>query len=324
MNLSINNESCIFDNCTENNVTAVSNVEEIYHISVGSHIINLVTSILTVSLNAIVLNRIRTHRKKIPDVIFRQTLCLCVTDLLAGLTPAVFCLTLLEKIYTNARVCLIIPVVYSVAQLAVLLNLCLLSIRRWVVLRKTTLLIRSTQTLGSIVFYLVSPWLISISGHAPFIMKLISTDILDVNGCFSESLMGDRRMTLAGFGLFTFVLFVLTLFYIRSIIILKQLKKSTGSDIRGRGERLQGKAFKNLLTVLVVANFTTLPSLVWFIVINFRTSRDSEIMFLVFQAQALNSLLNPIVYSAQISEIRGTVGERFSALLHRLFQSCLQ
>lgn len=320
----MNSERCIFENCTDNNFTAISNVEKINHISVSSHIINLVYSVLTVSLNALVLNRIRTHRKKIPDVIFKQTLCLCVTDLLAGLTPAIFCLTLLEQIYTNVRACLLIPFVYSVAQLAVLLNLCILSIRRWIVLRQTTLLIRSAKTSGNTLFYLVCPWLISFIGHAPLIKKLISTDISDVNGCFSESLMADRRLTLAGFGIFTSVLFVLTLFYIRSIIILKQLKKSTGSDIHGRGERLQGKAFKNLLTVLIVANCTTLPLLVWFIVLNFRTSHDSENMYFVVQTQALNSLLNPIVYSAQISEIRGTTGERFSALLHRLFQRCLQ
>lgn len=99
----MDNETAIFNNWTE---FSIDN-EKIYHISIVSHIINIAISFLTVILNSIVLSFIRGHRKEISDVIFKQILCLSVTDLFAGFAPALFTLTLIETVYQSAVACLV-------------------------------------------------------------------------------------------------------------------------------------------------------------------------------------------------------------------------
>lgn len=311
----MDNETAIFNNWTE---FSIDN-EKIYHISIVSHIINIAISFLTVILNSIVLSFIRGHRKEISDVIFKQILCLSVTDLFAGFAPALFTLTLIETVYQSAVACLVIINLFFVAQAAVLLNICILSIRRWIVLRNVTKpKSQSTRNPTSAKVFNICPWLISLLCFAPLLLiRIHSSESSTINGCFSLELFENpKRFTAAGL-VYLSALFLITMFNIRSIIALKHVQKSNISHFRGRGQSLQRKAFKHLLAVLFVTNVTTLPNVAVMVIMNTQVTRNPDLMFILVQLQALKSLLNPILCCTQMREIKTASKENTGSFLRR-------
>lgn len=135
------------------------------------------------------------------------------------------------------------------------------------------------------------------------------------NGCFSLDLFEDpKRFTAAGL-VYLSALFLITMFYVRSIIALKHVQKSNISHFKGRGQSLQRKAFKHLLAVLFVTNVTTLPNIAVMVIMNTQVTRDPDLMFILVQLQTLKSLLNPILYCTQIREIKTAIKENTQSLL---------
>lgn len=316
----ISNDSDVFNTSDDNNFTLSGLNEGFYNISVASHFLNGVISVLTIIFNSIVLICLITHRKKIPTVIFRQTLYLSVTDLLAGLIPLTLLLSLSETINQSASACILLYVAFTVVQLAVLLNLCILSLRRWIVLRRAE---QPTANLGqnskSSFLYVIYPWLISFLCHFPIVaVRIITSERQSTNGCLSPNLFENRKSYFALGTLFVGVLFLLTVFHVRSMIALKTLEKTNVITFESRRLKLQRKAFKHLLIVMVVANATTFPLLAAFFLINIEMEKDPERLFIAVQLQSLNSLFNPILYSTNVSELRSAIGENFTSILHRI------
>lgn len=314
-----------FGNWTDLNLTSVDLDNYIYHINFISHMFSMVVSLLTVVLNGFVLYCLRTHRTKVPDVIFMQTVCLSVTDLLAGLAPATHCLTLLENIYRSVMSCFILWSVFSVAQFAVLLNLCLLSLRRWIILKRASQHMSRFALLSkSAICNIICPWLASFLSHLPFVLfRFINYETNSINGCTSPDLFKNRKMLFIFCSFYTGTLFLLNAFYISSMAALKRFEKSHLNNFQGRNQRIQQKAFKHLLAIILATNATTLPLIAILVLMNIKMERNPERIFFLFQLPALNSLFNPILYSLQVVEIRCAMRENSVSLLHK-FRSILR
>ena len=283
--------------------------EEITNISGVSHILNVIISLLTLVFNGIIIKCLLHHRSKFPEVIFQQTLCLSVTDFVAGLSPATSCILLIKDFDRSFRTCVAVVAVCNASQFAVMINLCFLSVRRWIVLRNVSKPRANAQntTTKRLVLYLLMPWVITALGMIPIIRIIILQGSAQTNGCLSINTFRENGYALTYSAFNIILLVLLTAFYIFSIFALKRTTRQTANDFRSRNKHLQEKAFKNLVAVLVVANVTTLPLVVNIFLSFMNIVRNGQLLYLSSQMQVATTVINPIVYSFQITELRNTI-----------------
>ncbi|XP_060552623.1 cannabinoid receptor 1-like [Ruditapes philippinarum] len=302
-----------FINSSDANSTSASNcgTEDIYSVNVVTHILNSVISALAIFFNGLITACLLKHRSKFPEVIFQQTLCLSVTDLIAGSTSATFGLMLIESINRSFKACAAIFVLEGVPRLAVIINLCFVSIRRWIVLRHASKPSRNTRNISTTrtVLFVLVPWIITCLMLIPIIQIAVTQETTEVNGCVSITVFR-KDNTASFYAGFTLVsLLMLTLFYTGSIIALKRTGRQTANVHHGRNQRLQQRAFKHLVGVLIVANITTLPFVVSIVLSASNIFRNIQLLYLSSRIQMLNSAINPVIYSFHITELRTVIKE---------------
>ncbi|KAL4220851.1 hypothetical protein ACF0H5_019118 [Mactra antiquata] len=306
--LKCNYESCIFsiiidkfDNKMENNTTSHNSsidLEILYDAGVATHAMNGLLGAGTVLGNSIMVFGIRQMRRTMPDNLIQQLTSLAISDLLAGVAPLLWCFCLIHSVNINTKLCAAINLIYGVAQYATLLNLCLISYRRWKILSSTYLHNLNITFKIPVAFLSITiSWTVSLIIHLPLVIGI--TENASVNGCLSPELWDKPEVIIYIMPLYGMTLLALDVFYIRSFWILSKRRlgliqplaqgDSASPPFRGdpsqvrhpadifniqprnslralerrrrahTSERLQARAFKILLIAVLIANFCVIP-----------------------------------------------------------------
>lgn len=218
----------------------------VYKINLPSHIVNGIVSILTILFNIALIVCIRTHRRNISEVVRHQLISLGISDLIAGVAPGLWCFTMFQAVNTSVPLCGAIHLTFNISQYATVLNLCHLSVRRWIVLIKCTQLTsRPRLRLPLALLFTSLAWLISLLCHLPAIAGL--TTKRTVNGCYSPEMFQNPDAFIYLVPLYIITLLSLDVFFIHSLIIIRKLNLRV-STVREKNEsRTQFKANSNVL-----------------------------------------------------------------------------
>ena len=293
-----------FENTSSVNLTinvtlgTCNTTELVYDLPYESVIMYASIAVLTLFLNSCMIACLQKNKLKIPEVIYKQLISLCLSDLIAGISPALFCLTWIESVNHSSKACAFIMILFPGSQNAVLFNMCSLSFRRWIVLRKADVpSVRSEPKLIWTIMFTLLPWIVIFVISSTFVGM---TETAKINGCMS--------LDLKPIGLFIVAAPIITLlsmniFYISSVIMLKRLTRKASAAKQNR-QSVHGRAFFHLFAVLIVTNITTIPAILLPFVMD---PRKVPIMKFIPHFQAMNSVLNPILYSAHINEIRASI-----------------
>jgi uncharacterized membrane protein len=140
------------------------------------------------------------------------------------------------------------------------------------------------------------------------------TDKPEINGCLSPALFKNPIGLFVVSALQIVALLFINIFYISAVVILKRLTTHQVAGTSSNRQKINQRAFFHLLAVLMVTNITTLPAIVLAFVLDPRKT-DETIMHVIPTLQALNLLINHVLYSAHIKEIRTTIKEKLLSCL---------
>lgn len=233
-----------------------TDLKTVYKINLPSQIVNGIVSILTILFNSALIVCIRTHRRNIPEVVRHQLISLGTSDLLAGVAPALWCLTMFEVVNTSVRLCGAIHLIFSVSQYATVLNLCHLSVRRWKMLIKCTQPTSRPRFRLPLAFLFTSlAWLISLLCHLPSIAGF--TTKRTVNGCYSPEMFQNPDAFVYIVPLYIITLLSLDAFYVHSLIIIRKLNLKVSAVRENDKRRTLFKANSNVIKVEQAADDLT-------------------------------------------------------------------
>jgi hypothetical protein len=131
-----------------------------------------------------------------------------------------------------------------------------------------------------------------------------------VNGCLSPELFTNRWVVNSVIVTYAVSVVMLNVFYIYSAVIIKRMDRPMSTSTSSYRHVIQKRAFKHLLAVLMVTNVTTFPTVIFPIVLGFLGRKTPATRYMVTHIQSLNSMINPLLYTAHIVEIRTAVKTR--------------
>ena len=250
----------------------------VHHLSNISQIINATISILTIVLNWTIANTLHFHRSKFSDDLWYQLITLTYSDGITGVLQSSLVLFKIDWINTSTSACGIILLTFHTGQLAAVINLFLLSLKRICLLKSSSRVWTRRFRLSVSTSLGVTSWVLSSVFIYPAANWLSEEPTID--GCVSWALFGPLEtyysITLYHTCLISCFVVIYNILYIRMMCILlhrhsEVAPEQTSPDEivsqhhfgeEGPSASAQRKAFRHLRVVIVTHNLTMLPYIV--------------------------------------------------------------